>query len=51
MQKNLEYIHTGAVGALVTCEIRGKRCVILQKRRQSDSFPGCLQVTVHGGLE
>ncbi|MFA6080252.1 MAG: hypothetical protein WC753_02095 [Candidatus Gracilibacteria bacterium] len=49
LPENTEY--TGAVGALVTCEINGKKYVILQKRVADDSFPGCLQVTVHGGLK
>lgn len=40
-----------AVWALVTCEIDGKKYAILQKRTADDSFPGCLQVTIHGGLE
>jgi hypothetical protein len=47
--KNTEF--EWAVGALVTVEIDDKKYIILQKRAADDSFPGCLQVTVHGWLE
>lgn len=43
--------HEWAIWALVTVEIEGKKYAILQKRAENDSFPGCLQVTVHGGLK
>ena len=40
-----------STGVLATIAHNGERKAVLQIRNSEDSYPGCAQVTFHGGLE